>query len=306
MLNDLIEGFLLHREAEGRSPKTLEYHRTALGLFASWVDAHDLPTDPEAWDATLIRRYLVHLRERPAARGARLSPHSVRCYATSLFAFTRWLALEEITPKNAAERVAQPKTPHLVKESFSEADVKRLVAAARVDKRNGLRDVALIYFMLDTGCRAAEVCGLQGDHVLWGQRLGKVFGKGGKERVVPFSAQTMCAMQKYGMTKRRSDCGAFFQTEEGRPLTTNGLLCITKKVGQRAGVGNVHSHRFRHTFALTFLRSGGNVLALQRILGHTTLAMTQRYVALVSDDLVAAHREHSPISSLFGRQRNRS
>lgn len=306
MLDRLIDGFLLDRESEGRTAKTLEYHRTSLGLFAAWLAQEQLPTDPTAWDAALIRRYLVYLRTRPSARGKPLSPHSIRCYATSLLAFTHWLQLEEITPKNAAERVSQPKTPHLVKQPFSEADAKQLIAAAQADKRNGLRDTALIYFLLDTGCRAAEVVGLRADDVLWGQRVCKVFGKGSKERIVPISAHTMRAMQKYNLTKRRSDAQAFFLAEEGHPLTTNGLLCITKKIGRRAGVSNVHPHRFRHTFALTFLRSGGNVLVLQRLLGHTTIAMTQRYVALVGDDLIAEHKDHSPLTKLLAPQRRRA
>jgi integrase/recombinase XerD len=198
--------------------------------------------------------------------------------------------------------VAHPKTPMLVKDALTTDDARRLIDAAKADKRNGMRDTAIILFLLDTGCRAAEVVGLKNADILWAQRMAKVYGKGDKERVVFFSAETMRAMKKYAMRDRRAECDRFFQTEEGRSLTPSGLLHVTKRVGQRAQVTNVHPHRFRHTFALTFLRQGGNVLALQRLLGHTTLAMTQRHVAMVSDDLAREHSEHSPVMAMLGRR----
>jgi site-specific recombinase XerD len=160
---------------------------------------------------------------------------------------------EEITPRNVAERVAQPKVPQLIKEPFGADEVRKLAAAAKSDRRNGTRDAAIVLFLLDSGCRASELVGLKTANILWAQRMAKVFGKGGKERVVFFSAETMRAMQRYALGGRRSDCEGFFQTEEGRALTSSGLLHVTKRVGQRAKVGNVHPHRFRHTFALTSL-----------------------------------------------------
>ncbi len=299
MLDQYIEGFLLHRESEGRTDKTLRWHRGCLGLFARWLQANGLSTDPNEWDTTLIRRYLVHLRERTSAHDKPLSPLTIRKYASSIRAFCRWLHEEEITDKNPTERVAQPRAPFLVKQPFDGEDAKRLIAAARGDKRNGVRDTAVILFMLDTGCRASEVVGLRADDILWHQRMAKVFGKGGKERMIFFSAETLRSMQKYAMRERRVACDRFFQTEEGRPLTTSGLLHLTKRVGKRARVANVHPHRFRHSFALAFLRNGGNLIALQRILGHTTLAVTQRYVAMANEDLAGEHRHHSPVATLL-------
>ncbi len=299
VLDQYIEGFLLHRESEGRSDKTLRWHRGSLSLFSVWLHANDLPTNPQQWDATLIRRYLVHLRERSSARHKPLSPQTIRNYASSIRAFCRWLHQEEITAKNATERGAQPQVEQLVKEPFSGEEAQRLLRAARSDRRNGFCDEAVVLFMLDSGCRASEVVGLRADDLIWPQRMAKVYGKGRKERVVFFSAETMRAMQKYAMRKRNSECDRFFQTEEGRALTPSGLLHITKRLDKRAKLTDVHPHRFRHTAAILFLRGGGNVLALQRLLGHTTLSMTQRYVAMVNDDLAREHREHSPVAALL-------
>jgi site-specific recombinase XerD len=118
VLDHYVEGFLLHRESEGHSDKTLRWHRGSLRLFAVWLRDHELPQEPTLWDATLIRRYFVFLRDRTSERGTPLSPQTIRTYASSIRAFCRWLHEEEITKRNVAERVAQPKVPQLIKEPF--------------------------------------------------------------------------------------------------------------------------------------------------------------------------------------------
>lgn len=176
-----------------------------------------------------------------------------------------------------------------------------LLKAAQSEKRNGVRNLALLHVMLDSGLRASEICAMQPHDVLWEQRLFKVLGKGGKERVVPFSHETGTALRRYLISGERREERAitFFQTEEGWALTPHGLHHIVKKVAADADVQDVHPHRLRHTFALTYLRNGGNALALQRLLGHSTLAMTNQYVAMVTDDLQRDHDRCSPVAGLL-------
>lgn len=295
-MDKYLQGFLLHRESEGRSRKTIAWHDASLRLFTDWIQAH-ASSDPSDWTPTTIRAYFVYLRDRPTKHGNPLSATSIRTYASSVLAFCRWLYDEEVIPKNIAERVSAPKVPQYIKAPFEQSELKRLILAAKSDRRNGLRDHAVLLFLLDTGCRANEVVSLKADDIIWNQRIAKVYGKGSKERVVFFSAPTAQAMLRYQM--KSEHCACFFCSEEGKPMSPSGLLQIMKRLGKRANVGDCHPHRFRHTFALTFLRSGGNVLALQRILGHTTLAMTQRYVAMVSDDLQREHVQHSPVQFLL-------
>ena len=75
------------------------------------------------------------------------------------------------------------------------------------------------------------------------------------------------------------------------------LIKLLVRMGQRAGVANVHPHRFRHTFAINFLRNGGNAYALQMMLGHSTMEMVKRYLALAQADVEAAHRQASPVAN---------
>ena len=303
MVDPYVDAFLLARRAEGVTPKTLKWHGGALRLFAEWLRAEGLPEDPDRWDAPLFRRYIVHLQQRPTMRGGRrghtLRPATVANYVQSLLAFTRWLGEEEYTARDVAARVKKPRVSVLVQQPIPDEQVARLAQAARAGGRNGLRDLAMLYLLLDSGLRSAEVCSLKADDVLWSQRLVKVYGKGRKERVVPFGPTTAAAMRKYALKGRDADGSPeFFRGKQGRALKPMALAYILKRIAVRAGVPDVHPHRLRHTFAITFLRNGGNVLVLQRILGHTTLAMTNRYVALVTDDLQREHERVAPLAAL--------
>lgn len=297
----LIDGFLLAREAEGRTAKTLRHHRLSLSLFSKWATAVDLAPDPSDWQPHDIRAYLAHLHERPAKGGSNLAGHSVTSYATILLAFLRWLHDDGYTERNLAERIRKPKAPALVKEPLTAEDAKRLVKAAEADRRNGVRDVAILHVLFDCGLRAQELCGLRTEAISWESRLIRVHGKGDKERYVPISASTIRAMRRYAVKGRRGDAPTFFQTEEGGTLTPTGLYRIIARVSQRAGVKGVYPHRFRHTAAITYLRNGGDVMTLKRILGHSSLSTTEHYLAFTTDDMSAAHAAFSPAASMLGR-----
>ncbi len=153
-------------------------------------------------------------------------------------------------------------------------------------------------FMLDTGARANEVCTLEVTAIDWDQGLAKLYGKGRKERYVPFSLPTAKAMQRYALRERQGNSDRFFENEDGWPLTPSGLFQICKRLSGKAGV-KVAPHKCRHTFGIQYLRNGSSVFALQKTLGHTSLDTTLRYAALVTDDLVNGHREHSPVAAVL-------
>ena len=81
-------------------------------------------------------------------------------------------------------------------------------------------------------------------------------------------------------------------------MSRHALAHTIRSIGQRAGVARLHPHRFRHTFGVDYLRAGGDVLTLQRILGHSTLAMVNHYLHLATSDVVARHQAHSPVDRL--------
>jgi site-specific recombinase XerD len=301
LLSQLVETYVLHLESEGRSSKTLDWHRSCLRKFSLWLTESGTSENPDDWTAATIRAYLVSLMRMTKADGTPLSATSVNTYACSLRAFCHWLEVEEFAERNVMERVKSPALPKLVKPVLGSDECRALLKATK-ESRNALRDEAIILFLLDTGARANELCSLRETDIIWGQRLAKVFGKGSKERYIPFSAATMKAMQRYSLKARDANGNTFFQSEEGGKLSTSGLLQLCQRLGEKAEV-EASPHKFRHTFAISYLRSGASVFALQKTLGHTSLEMSRRYASLMTEDLVTDHAKHSPVAALLGKGR---
>lgn len=297
MLRPIIRTYCIHLEAESRSPKTLEWHIYCLSRFERWLQADGRSLDPATWSTNTLRAYFVALKHETLKNGKPLAPHSIKSFASSLRSFCRWLYDEELIPTDITSRLKTPACPRVIKPTLGAGQCHQLLASAK-ESRTPLRDEAILMFLMDTGARASELCGLTINDVTFEQRLAKVFGKGSKERYLPLSAPTLKAMGKYMHKERLADGEPyFFLSEEGRKLTPSGLLQLIKRTGRRVGV-SVHPHQLRHSFAVAFLRAVASPFELQRMLGHTSLEMTRRYAELVTDDLVRAHQAHSPVAAL--------
>lgn len=296
-IDRFVRSYMIHLEAEGRSPKTIAWHRYNLGKFALWLKARGLADASDDWDHNLVKEFFVHETRRPSKRGGTFAPHTLKTLGSSLRSFFKWLKDDERIERDVFAKVTVPKAPKLAKANLTTQEIRRVLAAAR-DSRYPLRDQAVVLFLLDTGARADEVCRLRLDAVDFDQRIARLFGKGAKERYVPFSPSTAKAILRYLDRERRGETGRLFESETGGPLTPSGLLRLTKRLGQRAGVG-LNPHKFRHTFAISYLRAGASVFALQKVLGHATLDMSLHYSALATDDLIASHRAHSPVEAVL-------
>jgi integrase/recombinase XerD len=289
--------YLLSHESESKSPNTIRWHRQSLAIFSNWLIAEQQPLQPSEWHPALLRQYFVYLQSHG------WSGWTVRNRASSVRAFCRWLFDEELVEANIAERVKPPKRPQLINQPFTDDEIRRLLQAAKENKRVGLRDVALLLFLFDTGVRLGELVRITESDLFVQEGIAIVVGKGSKERKVFFSKQSAQALLKYDVAKRKSSCETFFQTEEGRPLSPQGVRQLLNRLKITSGVDDVHPHKFRRTFATSYLRNGGDSLMLQRTLGHTSLAMVNHYVSLVTDDLKRTHELVSPVDRLLARER---
>ena len=122
----------------------------------------------------------------------------------------------------------------------------------------------------------------------------KVFGKGQKERIVPFGLRATGSLREYltGVGEHRD---YVFLNADGSPLTQNAVKMLFGRLRARTGLPKLHPHLLRHTFATRFLMAGGDVFSLQAMLGHTTLEMTRRYVTLANSYVAIQHRRFSPM-----------
>jgi integrase/recombinase XerD len=207
-----------------------------------------------------------------------------------------WLAAEELAWSPGLRSLRKPRVPSKLIEPVSDDAMRRLLAAA------GVRDRAIL-LLLDTGLRVSEAAGLRlGD--LQSDGTLKVRGKGAKERIVPVGSTARQAIVRYlGRRGAGRPDDALFLGRRGQ-LDARGIQQVVRRLKTRIGVvGRLSSHSLRHTFARSYLLNGGDVFSLQRILGHTTLDMVKRYVALADVDLVTRHAEASPADRLVGARR---
>ena len=287
-LGAATEHFLTARAAEGASPKTIEWYRMVLGRAGRDLGVDrllDSVTRPE------VRGWLLSLRST-------LAPISVAGYVRGLKAFGNWCAAEELAEARALRTLRRPQVPHKLVEPLDDAAVRRMLDAASV------RDRAIVLLMLGTGLRLSEVAGLRASDLRPDGSL-KVLGKGARERVVPVGNAARQALLRY-LRQRvvRDPAEPVFRSRNGGRLGARGVQQVFGRLKARAGIpGRCSPHSLRHTFARSYLVNGGDVFTLQRILGHATLDMVKRYVALVDADLAARHRSASPADHLLGVRR---
>lgn len=236
----------------------------------------------------------------------RVKPSTVQTYYRHLSALWNFLVAEEQIADSPMSSLKQPIVREDQIQPFTGAQVKALLTAAG-ESTYSRRDIALVYLLLDTGARASEVCGLTlGDLDLKGRSL-VVQGKGGKSRKLYLGMDCSKALWAYLRdAPRHSDDprAPLFFSERGDGLTRGGLNQIIRRLGARAKIEacRCSPHIFRHTFAVEFLRAGGNVFSLQQMLGHSALKMTNRYVNLAAADIENQHRQYSPGDRLRRKQ----
>ena len=300
-----IEGFLLFRAGAGSISTMREYANT----LHKWVKLiGDIDTAEVSADH--VRRYLYHLRIEE-----QLAPKSVKNAWIGMSAFFTWLegemGIEHVIRRY---KIKMPAAQSREIVPLSKTDLRSLLLACertavwKSDKRapattlraTRARDRAIVLTLLDTGMRASELCALQIRDVDLKTGAAQIrHGKGDKGRTVYLGNLARESVWKY-VTKRKDTRpdDPLFETSKHQALERNALRKMLGTMGDRAEiVEHVTPHRLRHTFAITYLRNGGDVYTLQRLLGHSTMDMVKRYLALAQTDIADAHRRASPVDN---------
>ena len=301
-LSSVLQGYWLDKELEF-SPNTVAQYRY---VFQHLSDFFGEDADFAGITSVDVRRFMLWLHNE---RG--VTKRTISDYWISLSSLWTWAERELETTHVIRGKIPQPSYTTKVIEPFTPDEIGRIIKAAEEtnewttrggrqvrSKRNTAdRDKAIILVLADTGIRATELCDLTiADYDEKRGRFHVRQGKGDKARYVVAGKRTQKAIWRY--LAARADAqplAPLFATRTGKLNRTN-LYHMIRRLGEQSGVANAHPHRFRHTFAVTFLRNGGNVKALQELLGHETLEMVMNYVKLADQDLDEAQRR-SPIDN---------
>jgi integrase/recombinase XerD len=305
-LSQAAEGFWLAKSVKGLSKRTLETYQHQLDHLAQFLGDPEL----EAITKNDIRRFFDYLAHEYKPRrwngdDRPLSRRTIKNYWICLKSFWTW-AVAEFGALDVMQTIPAPKVGEVQTEAFKEDHIKAMLKVAQ-QGRQGSRNVAIILTLLDTGIRSSELCGLEMcDLDIKNGKL-VVIGKGDKQRRVYLGVATRKALWRYLMERKdRDDPGTpLFATRGSVPMQRHWLRELISNIGEMAGVKDAHPHRFRHTFAITYLRNRGDILTLQRLLGHSSLAMVRHYARIADVDAERVHRTASPVDNWLRGNRHK-
>jgi integrase/recombinase XerD len=301
-----LDGFLLSKRIEGLSPRTLEGYERQIQLLAEFVG------NPPIQEITTndLRRFFDYLRhdytpQRLTGNTEPLSAQTIRNYWIALRSFWSF-ATEELGVSDAMAAVPAPKTSEAVISPFKPQEVKDMLEACKRTKDgrrhpSAYRNTAILVTLADSGLRNSELRSLTiSDYNEKTGRMDVRGGKGGRNRVVFVGTVARKALWRYLVERddRYDPDAPLFASSDGSHLSRSRLYKLIAEIGERAGVQGATVHRFRHFFATQYLRNSGDIYALKRVLGHSSLEMVKRYAAVADVDLELVHRRASPVDNL--------
>jgi integrase/recombinase XerD len=280
----------------GLARNSLASYRRDLAIYEGWLEQSGVGAPERVTEVDLggFVRYLG------AEREPRLAASSIARVLSAVRGLHRFLAEEGRTPTDPAKDLRPPKLPMRLPKAIPVEQVAAIIDAARIgDDVTALRDVALLELLYATGARVSEATALNVDDLV-DDEVVRLFGKGGKQRVVPVGSYARRAIDAYlvrsrpVLSARGSATPALFLGVRGRRMSRQAVWQVLQDSAERAGVAaSVSPHTLRHSFATHLLAGGADVRVVQELLGHASVATTQIYTLVTADTLremyTAAH-----------------
>ena len=233
-----------------------------------------------------------------------LSRTTIARRATAARVFTGWLARTGRAPTDAGSALGSPKAHRTLPEVLRVDEARELIStAARLADDGspvGLRDVAMLELLYATGMRVGELCGVDVDDVDRDRNVVRVFGKGRKERTIPFGHPAAAALDRWvatgrpGLARPGSGPALFLGARGGRIDQRAVRTLVHRRLADVPGAPDLGPHGLRHTAATHLLEGGADLRSVQELLGHASLATTQRYTHVTTDRLRRAYQQAHP------------
>lgn len=277
-----INIFIASKRLEGLSPATLYNYQLLLSDFADVVrkNAKEVTTMD-------IRAYLAL-----AMRDRGIIAATADSYSSKIKSFFAWLVDEELIDKDPAHKIKSAKLPKRERIALTDSELEILKDACIT-----LREKALVEIAFSTGCRVAELAGMDIGKISWGDQSIKVIGKGNKERTVYFNGRAGVHLKKY-LDSRIFTGGPVWITSKlpHNRMSTRSLQREIETIKNRTNIDKpVHPHILRHSFATQAVRAGMPLQSIQGLLGHSSVATTQIYTKIDKETLKNDHRKYMTV-----------
>ncbi len=287
---------------KGRSANTIAAYRRDLAAYSEWLAAHG------ATVLDVTHQQLVDFVGTRRASGAATS--SIARQLAAVRMLHRYLSIEGERRDDPAAELEGVRVPSGIPKPLTEAQVTSLIDSVLVTEPIHRRDLALIELLYATGARISEAVGLSIGEIDMDARLVRLYGKGAKERIVPFGSTAAAALDDWfspsgramvvpAQWRSRDDAEAVFLNTRGGRLTRQAAWQVIKKYGTRAGIGDELSpHVLRHSCATHLLDHGADLRVVQEMLGHASISTTQIYTKVSQERLWDVYRSAHPRATL--------
>lgn len=286
-----IATFLRHCRVKNLTELTVEYYTDVLSILKRMLKKHEI-TQPIDITTDILNTIILEKRDEGVVDA------TINKYLRGWRAFFNYMYNEGYITTNPFASIGLIKSERRIIETFSKPQLEKLLAASNKKTFTGYRSYVLMLLLLETGVRISEAEGTLITNINWKERLIKVYGKGRKERYVPFQNTLDKHLREYIAIRGPLDHD--FLYIDNSPMKKRTMQEEIQRYGLEAGIKGVRcsAHTFRHTFAKMYIMAGGDIFSLQRILGHSSLDMVRVYVNLFGTDIAKQHAKYSPLERL--------
>lgn len=274
----------------GLAEKTLEAYASDLRRYAVSLEAAGI-MEPGEIGREEILNHLTRLRDEG------LSSRSIARHLSAIRRFHRFLASEQLAPRDAASGFETPKLERKLPHWLTQGEVERLLSTPDASTPEGLRDAAILELFYACGLRITELARLPLKDVHIGESELRIRGKGSKVRLVPMGRRALERTQAWLEVRPAFSprAATLFVSTRGTSLSRAGIWRIVKRCAREAGIfKNVTPHMLRHSFATHLLDHGADLRSVQEMLGHSNITTTQIYTHVSTGRLAKAHRQFHP------------
>lgn len=270
---------------------TLQSYTRDLNAYVQFLQQHDLQL--ASVERLHIVQFLQHLKEQHK------STRTIARHISSIRKFHQFLLREQHTTTDPTIHLEMPKLEQKLPHVLSVAQIDRLMNAPDAQSLHGMRDIAILELLYGSGMRVSECITLNMEDVHMTMGFVRVYGKGGKERIIPLGRGALEACARYVQHARQQllldKTDAFFVNQRGKRLTRQGIWKILKQYGEAAKLETeLTPHVLRHSFATHLVENGADLRAVQEMLGHADISTTQIYTHVSKTRLAEVYKQFHP------------
>ncbi|MBQ3943066.1 MAG: site-specific tyrosine recombinase XerD [Elusimicrobia bacterium] len=283
-VDDFINYILIEK---GLSKNTALAYRTDLNTYLKFLEEKNI--NYETITHLEITDFLWYLKT------SNFKSASIYRMIESIRQFYKFLIAENLIKNDPTVYLTAPKLPEYLPEMLTNEEVTRLLNSVSEADTLSIRNRAMLELLYATGLRVSELISLKFSNIDIEECYVKIFGKGNKERLVPFGQKAQLYLKRYLRVRKKTKSEFVFLTRLNKPISRIEFWRQLKQIALKAGImKNITPHTLRHSFATHLLTGGADIRFVQEMLGHSSISTTQRYTHVTQERLKEQHKKYHP------------